>query len=160
MPVVDGCADMIFMSMVWHHISDKGAAVAGFRRVLRHGGYLCIRTATVDALGTCLYLDFFPTARAINERMLSSRQALIDQVVGDRFSLVNHALIRQTIAPSLREYAERIALRGLSDLAAITDEEFDEGMAALRRYCANDPASETEEEVDLFVFQRATEASG
>ncbi len=45
-PVAAHSADLIFLSMVYHHIQDKDRACEEFRRVLRPGSYLWIRTST------------------------------------------------------------------------------------------------------------------
>jgi ubiquinone/menaquinone biosynthesis C-methylase UbiE len=38
LPLPDGCADLVFMSMVYHHLIDPTVAAGECRRVLRHGG--------------------------------------------------------------------------------------------------------------------------
>jgi len=43
LPLPDGCADLVFMSMVYHHLTDPSAVARECRRVLREGGYVCIR---------------------------------------------------------------------------------------------------------------------
>src|SRR5215472_5426126 len=46
LPVPDEFADMIFMSMVFHHFDDPKKAVRECRRVLRHDGSVCLRAGT------------------------------------------------------------------------------------------------------------------
>jgi ubiquinone/menaquinone biosynthesis C-methylase UbiE len=67
-PLHDGWADLVFASMVWHHIPDKHAAGREIARVLRRGRYLCIRTATLEAVDSELYLHFFPSARRLTSK--------------------------------------------------------------------------------------------
>jgi ubiquinone/menaquinone biosynthesis C-methylase UbiE len=43
LPFRDGCADLVFMSMVYHHFNDPTAVASECHRVLRQGGYVCIR---------------------------------------------------------------------------------------------------------------------
>jgi ubiquinone/menaquinone biosynthesis C-methylase UbiE len=42
-PLADGCCDLVFMSMVFHHIADRGAAARECRRLCRDNGYVCLR---------------------------------------------------------------------------------------------------------------------
>ena len=46
LPLADGSADVVFMSMVLHHFADVEAVAAQCRRVLRAGGHVCIRSST------------------------------------------------------------------------------------------------------------------
>ncbi len=63
MPLDDGVADLIFLSMVYHHIHDLRRAYTEFLRVLKPGGHLCIRTSTWELLNTYLWVPFCPGAR-------------------------------------------------------------------------------------------------
>jgi ubiquinone/menaquinone biosynthesis C-methylase UbiE len=156
MPLCDGCADLVFASMVWHHFSDKREAAAEIARVLRTGGYLCIRTTTFEALDSELYLHFFPSARSLNERIMPARHDLISCLTGCGLALTHHSVVRHPQNRNPLEYAERVGLRAFSDLASIPDREFRLGMEALRRHCAAAPQDqEIAVDVDLFVFRAA-----
>jgi ubiquinone/menaquinone biosynthesis C-methylase UbiE len=145
---------MVFISMVWHHLRDKQAAGAEIRRVLGTGGYMCVRTSTAETLDSCLYLRFFPEARRISEATLPMRQSVIDWAMGHEFDLLRHVCVVQEPDPSPADYCARIQRRGLSDLASITDEQFQSGLAALRQYCDEiAEARPVQEAVDLIVFR-------
>ena len=49
LPFTDGCADLVFMSMVYHHFTDPSAVAKECHRVLRHGGYAFIRNGTRES---------------------------------------------------------------------------------------------------------------
>jgi SAM-dependent methyltransferase len=49
LPLSDGCADLVFMSMVYHHLGNPAAATRDCHRVLRDGGYVCIRNGTRES---------------------------------------------------------------------------------------------------------------
>ena len=154
MPLRDGCADLVFASMVWHHIPDRHDAGRDIARVLRRGGYLCIRTPTLEALDSELYLRFFPSARRLNEQIMPARQDLIACLTDCGLQLIHHGIIRHPQNSSPREYAERVGLRAFSDLASISEEEFRRGMEELRQYCAVAPQDqEIAVDVDLFVLR-------
>ena len=48
LPLPDGCADLTFMSMVYHHFTDPTAVARECHRVLRQGGYACIDISSRD----------------------------------------------------------------------------------------------------------------
>jgi ubiquinone/menaquinone biosynthesis C-methylase UbiE len=49
LPLRGGCADLVFMSMVYHHVTDPTAVTKECHRVLRQGGYACIRNGTGES---------------------------------------------------------------------------------------------------------------
>lgn len=153
MPLASRVADLIFLSMVYHHIRDKVKAAREFRRVLKAEGFLCIRTSTTDSLDSYPYLQFFPKARQINMANLPSRIDITNFLQDNGFEIEGHTIVRQITAENHREYFEKIRLRGLSDLAAITDKEFYEGLTRFRKYCCEQNTYEAVfEDIDLFVF--------
>lgn len=153
---LDACAaDVLFLSMVYHHVGDKRAACAEFRRVLRPEGRVCVRTATRERVGSYLWLDFFPEARAVELGRLPSAAELQATFGRGGFRLVAREAVRQIFARDLREYADKIGLRAISSLRAIPDEAFARGLARLREHCAaRDEGRAVEEELELFVFGR------
>ena len=72
LPLPDGCADLVFMSMVYHHLSDPTSAARECRRVLRQGGYVCIRNGTRES--DFPHRHFFPALRALIDSDLPSRR--------------------------------------------------------------------------------------
>jgi ubiquinone/menaquinone biosynthesis C-methylase UbiE len=157
LPLRASCADLFFASMVWHHIPEKHEAGREICRVLRPGRYLCVRTPTLEALDSELYLRFFPSAKRLNEQILPARADLISCLTDCGLALVHHSVLRHPQASSPPAYADRVALRAFSDLASISDEEFRRGMAELGRYCTAVPREqEIGVDVDLFVFRSPT----
>lgn len=156
LPFEDSFADLIFLSMVFHHIGDKAKACAEFARVLKASGRLAIRTTTRERRESFLWLTFFPEAREIEARRMPSRDDLIATVERAGFRLEAYEIVRQEYARDFGEYYEKIALRGLSTLEAISDDAFEEGLARLKKFCeSQDAARRVEEEIDLFVFSKA-----
>jgi ubiquinone/menaquinone biosynthesis C-methylase UbiE len=43
LPLPEGRVDLVFMSQIYHHLPDPAAVARECRRVLRAGGYVCIR---------------------------------------------------------------------------------------------------------------------
>jgi ubiquinone/menaquinone biosynthesis C-methylase UbiE len=46
--LADGCADMVFLSMILHHLKECPRQAEECRRVLRRGGRICVRNSTHD----------------------------------------------------------------------------------------------------------------
>jgi ubiquinone/menaquinone biosynthesis C-methylase UbiE len=155
-PLAGDAIDLTFLSMVWHHLADKRRAGREIHRVVKPDRFLCVRTSTIELLDHYLYLQFFPSARAINERTLPARAQLTQWAAASGFQLIQQREIRQAIDPSIIEYARRIEQRGLSDLARISDAEFERGAQALRTHAQNvsESIAPIIEPVDLFVFVR------
>lgn len=62
-------------------------------------------------------------------------------------------VITQTIAPSWEAYAGKLSAGGDSVLARLSEQEFERGLAALRRQRAETLEQNIVEPVDLFVFR-------
>ena len=132
LPVKASSVDLIFLSMVYHHIVDKEQALAEFHRVLAPNGSLCIRNSTRDLIGRLPYLKYFPAARAINERKLP---AVLDVITccSEQMDFKEHSTFDHVFASTPEEYEHKIAARSLSDLTSIDDEEFEIGLTDLRK---------------------------
>ncbi len=153
-PLAEDKADLIFLSMVYHHIQDKTKAVMEFRRILKRDCFVCVRTSTPELLDSYLWMRFFPSARDIDARRLPSGDALVNTFGSNRFQFSEHTVIQQLFANSLSEYVGKIKLRGISSLREVSDDEYQEGLANLEKYCyENETGRAVLEDIDLFVFQ-------
>ena len=155
LPVEDGSADMVFMSMVYHHLADPEQTMRECHRILRDRGYVCIRNSTLDAIGTFPYLRFFNGIRSIAEGQLTSRSQMTSVLESAGFKSVTHKAVTHLMSPDWRSFADKMALRADSFLARLPDDDFETGMAALRAYAEQEaPGGAVTQEVDFFVFQR------
>jgi ubiquinone/menaquinone biosynthesis C-methylase UbiE len=154
LPLPDASIDMVFMSMVFHHFADPDQAVRECRRVLRRGGTVCLRAATIDRAGTYPYVPFFARSGAILNNVLQS-QTIIETIFASAgFQLVCHELISSEVAGSWGAYADKLAFRADSILSQLSDQEFEAGLAALREHAPTAPLDEPVIElVDFFVFR-------
>lgn len=150
----DDTADLVFMSQVLHHLADGPKALREIRRVLKSDGNLCVRQTTRENLDSYFYQRFFPAARAVDERRLPSRDALVGLAGSCQYRVVAIETLSHEIAPTSAEYVERIALRTYSDLECIDNGAFDEGLDALREYCSAHSDHPKRAENDLFIFEK------
>ena len=154
-PLEDGAVGLVFMSQVFHHLSDPQKALQEIHRVLAPGGCLVIRNGTAENNEETEWLQCFPEALAFDIARMQTRRALEETVCRRPFDLIAQQRFRQFFAPSYREYYEKIGGRGLSSLIAISDEAFARGMERFRVWADAQPPDEpVYEPVDVFIFRR------
>jgi len=149
----DGCADLVFMSMVYHHLIDPSAVARECHRVLREGGYVCIRNGTRES--DFPHRHFFPALRALIDSDLPSRREIEAVFSAGGFATVVHQVVTQITAPDWPSFVAKSALRADSFLARLSEEDFRQGMAALRNPGDSiDQSAAVSEEIDWFVLLR------
>ena len=154
LPLRDGSIDMVFMSMVLHHFEDPLRAARECRRVLREGGVVCLRAATVDRIATYPYEPFFRRSRSILEATLQTQERIEAIFREAGFDLARHELVRNEVASNWQIYADKIAAGADSILAQLSEAEFRDGLWLLTQHAQNAPAVPILEVVDLFAFRR------
>ena len=153
LPLPDGCVDLVFMSQIYHHLPDPAAVARECRRVLRVGGYVCIRTGTRE--NDVVVPNFFPSVRAMLDADLPSSNEVSSNLLAADFTLRHHEIVKEAIAPDWSSFVRKSALRADSFLARLPDMEFDQGMAALRAHGSSiNPNEAVIEEIDWFVFAK------
>jgi len=152
-PLDDGWADLVFMSMVYHHLRDPDRACVEIARVLKPGGHFCVRTSTCERLHTYPWFSCFPEALEIDLKRLPSAEGLREELESRGFRRTGHEIVHQFIAGNIGEYYEKIGMRAVSSLREISDEAFEKGMERFARYCADcDPGEPVYEDIELFTF--------
>jgi SAM-dependent methyltransferase len=140
------------MSMVYHHLGSPAAATRECHRVLRDGGYVCIRNGTRES--DFPHRHFFALQPLIDTE-LPARAEIAATFESAGFARVTHQVVRQRIAPDWPSFVEKSALRGDSFLARLSNNEFRAGMDALQAYADRiDASAPVTEEIDWFVFAR------
>jgi len=143
LPLRDGCAGVVWMSTVLHHLADREATASETRRVLDPGGVCLVRGFFADRSDNG-WLPHFPG----QERARASFPAITDTAV----LFAQHGLaLRHVIGVTsdrnmtLGEAAEWIRLMRSADslLAAFTDEEIEIGLRALDAHASQPCAPNT-----------------
>lgn len=132
LPFPDGAFDLVFASMVLHHIEDLDQAASEVRRVLRPAGHLVVRTCFSETIDTPVQA-FFPSLLGVERSLLPSRSHIVHTFADRGLHLANQQMLRQRMDGSHRGYADRIRRRAVSTLRMILDEEFEAGMRHLDR---------------------------
>ena len=152
-PLPDDSVDLIFMSMIFHHIEDPVLAARECRRVLRDTGIAFLRAGIRDRISSYPYVEFFPESRPILEEILPSAAKIREIFESAGFTTVDTDLITQQIASDYVAYAEKIAAGADSVLARLSPSDFQAGMEALQSYAIRIGAKPVTEPIDVFVFR-------
>ena len=155
-PLATGKSDLVFLSMVYHHLASVPRALGEIRRVLGPGGHVLVRNPTTESHEQAYeYLRCFPEAVELSRRTLPSREGLTRAFVAAGFARASHEVVWHRFADSHADLLRKIGLRGLSTLEGISDEAFARGLRELERHCREAPRDgPIYEPVDLFAFRR------
>jgi hypothetical protein len=114
-----------------------------------------IRTTTLeDVESPYPFLEYFPSALAIDRARMPAAASVIADAVGAGLTLLECRAVSQRLAANPAEYCERIAQRGFSSLQMISDAEFEKGLEGLRRWSERAAAAPINEPLHFFVFER------
>jgi SAM-dependent methyltransferase len=153
LPLPNDCADLVFMSQVYHHLNHPPAVARECRRVLRQGGFVCIRNSTRET--DFPHRHFFPGLEPLIDSDLPSQRDIERVFAAADFSPVVHRVVTQVVASDWPSFVEKSALRADSFLARLSDDDFHQGMASLRAHGDKiDPGDPVTEEIDWLMFTR------
>jgi ubiquinone/menaquinone biosynthesis C-methylase UbiE len=148
-PCADASADLVFMSMAFHHFASPAQAATECRRVLRNGGMVCVRNSTRDRSSP--YEAFFPNYRSALD-ILRPVADIVAAFTKNGFKQKHHEVVPHVMARDLQELAEKASHRADSTLVRLSDADFEHGLAKMRAAPAtSEPAMI---EIDLLVFAR------
>jgi ubiquinone/menaquinone biosynthesis C-methylase UbiE len=152
-PLPDDSVDLVFMSMIFHHLENPALAAVECRRVLPADGTAFLRAGTKEHISSYPYLNFFPQSRPILEEVLAGGDSVVAAFTSAGFCEVKVDVITQEIAPSWAVYAEKLAAGGDSVLARLSPSDFQSGMDALRLHANRNRSEAVYEPIDVFVFR-------
>lgn len=154
-PLGEAECDFAFLSMVIHHVDDLAECCRELRRVLKPRGTVLIRNSFKNRLVSVPFYDFFPNARAVDNERLPGVEEVEAVFLANGFRRVAFETIRQQIDASLADHYERIKTKSLSTFELISEEEFQAGVAAMKRAVEGESApGPIVEDIDLLVFEK------
>ena len=152
-PLPDNSVDLIFMSMIFHHLEKPALMARECRRVLREDGTAFLRAGTRERISSYPYVDYFPESKPILEKCLPTNTSVREVFEAAGFRMLTLELVTQQIASSYTVYAEKLSAGADSILASLSQREFDNGMTALRAHAAHTDGAAVFEPIDVFVFR-------
>ena len=152
MPAEDASADLVFLSMSYHHLTDPAAAARECRRVLRPRRFVCVRTSTADQRSP--YAPFFPGYQEMADKILPKAAAITALFEANAFRTLSHELIAHPMAPNWADLADKAAFRADSILLRLPNASFVKGVLAMRAQAPPAPDEFVGMNIDLFVFAK------
>jgi ubiquinone/menaquinone biosynthesis C-methylase UbiE len=152
LPAGDASADLVFLSMSFHHFADRTKALRECRRVLRPHGLVCVRNSTAEQRSP--YAQFFPGYQEIADQVLPSAGDIGSSFEQAGFRLRSHDLVAHQMAPNWMALAEKAAMRADSILVRLPHASFVEGVLAMRAQAPSAPDEFVGMNIDLFVFAK------
>jgi ubiquinone/menaquinone biosynthesis C-methylase UbiE len=152
-PLPDASADLIFISLAFHHFSDRAKAVSEMHRVLRPQGRVCLRSPTAEQRSP--FAPFFPGYQEIADRVLPSAKQIQTAFERGGFRMTAHDILAHKMAPSWLALADKAAIRADSILQRLPNVSFAEGVIAMRAQARTAPDEFVGMNIDLFVFAKA-----
>ncbi|MBL7259397.1 class I SAM-dependent methyltransferase [Paractinoplanes lichenicola] len=152
-PFGAGVFDAVWASQMIHHVGDLPGFAAELRRVLRPAGRVLIRGGFGPVQEIPLY-RYFPSAWADGTAARLGLDRITEVLTAAGFATVECLQVEQTFVADADEFVEKAASRSLSPLAALPDQAFEDGLAALRRDAAEGRVTgPIVERLDLVVFR-------
>ena len=109
LPLEDRSVDLVFLSQVYHHLTDPAAVARECSRVLRRRRHVCIRNTTRE--DDFVYRHFFPLQELI-DRELPAREDIEAVFVNAGFAKTSRRTIAQLVSPDWRSFVYASALPG------------------------------------------------
>jgi hypothetical protein len=124
-------------------------------RVLRRGGYVCVRTGTRENI--VIAPLFFPAVRAMLDADLPPRHQIKSNFIASGFAPRHYEIVTEVVASGLAHLAQKSALRADPFLARLSDR-------SLTRECVRSVIisliswrnEAVTGEIDWFVFTKIT----
>lgn len=151
LPLRDRFVGAAFALNVMHHVSDRGAAARELARTVVPAGLLVVTGSVADDYHQHLMSRWFPSYPAVVNEMCPTPGELERDLAAGGWELRLAEKREHALAESLSAYAERIALRGQSILELLPDDEFHEGVKAMREDARSEHGPVVDH-YDCFVF--------
>jgi ubiquinone/menaquinone biosynthesis C-methylase UbiE len=154
-PLPDASVDLVLLYLVWHHVTDRAAAAAEIRRVLRPGGRVLMRSTFSDRMPQLTWHTYFPRAVQLEREIFPATGEVLDTFAQVGLRSAGIDIVRVSVVESFAEYAQRLHTRSISIFEHLTEDEIESGFARLDADVAADRVpGRLAEDGDLLVLER------
>jgi ubiquinone/menaquinone biosynthesis C-methylase UbiE len=140
LPLGDEGFHLVFFWMAFHHVADKGRAVAQLRRVLQPGGWVAILTATPEHVRSHPLNEYFPSMAGIDVKRMETPERWMRLLVDGGFEWAAEQELRDRRTRTAANLVVAVRARYLSTLALLPEDEFEAGLRRLEAEAESDPA--------------------
>ena len=155
LPFGSNSFDIVWASLVWHHIGDSATACREVYRVLAAaGGQFLLRTAFINVESPGALFDYFPSARSIQMSRYPEKNSLLQHLEAAGFSEIRHSRLSVPVSSTFGEYVQKVRSRAYSILLALSDEEYFQGLSQMEADLVRGKASPVLLPSDLVVATR------
>jgi SAM-dependent methyltransferase len=131
LPLATASASWVESRYCFHHFDDERAFFREAHRVLADGGVLrLVNVMPLEDPDFTLY-DFFPEARAVDERRWRRSDELVAWMKAEGFVDVTYSVASTTTRVAVDDYVAILRSRTISQLALIDDDAFARGVGRL-----------------------------
>jgi SAM-dependent methyltransferase len=138
--------------MVFHHFDDPWKVARECGHVLRPGGRIFVRAATVEQIPAYPYVPFIPASRPLLEERLPKKELVMQVFEAAGLQTMSVGVVVQEIAATYAAYVEKLAAGGDSILASLTASDLENGFDAIRAHSGKVDPKPVSEPIDVFVF--------
>jgi ubiquinone/menaquinone biosynthesis C-methylase UbiE len=154
LPIADSSADVVFISMAFHHFADPLRVARECHRVLTRNGCVFLRAGTAERIPSYPITPFFPDAVPIMELVLAPAERIKETFEMAGFRTVRVGELEQEMAPTHAEFAAQLDADGGSVLARLETAQMEAGLRAVHAHARQVDPSPVREVIDFFSFAK------
>lgn len=153
-PLPDASCDAALLFFVWHHVTDREAAVAELHRVVRPGGTLFVQANFSDRMPDVWWFRVVPEWKMVDAAQFRPEGDVKSDFAGAGWTLVAQEEVAWVRSANLAEDFEKLKLRAVSLFAHISEESAARGLADLEAAMPTLADGPQWESSQLLVFRR------
>lgn len=155
LPLVGGVFDVVFLSMVAHHLQDLDRVASEIARTTRPEAIVVFRNVFRGRMADIPLFRYFPSALDIEDARAPAVDDIVEAFAVHGFEMEVLEAVPQETDPSMAAYYERLSRRALSVFEFLTDDEIAHGLRRLHDDAqAADGNAPVHEPIDLLILHR------
>jgi len=153
LPLPTDSCDAALLFFVWHHVTDRAAAVRELRRAVKPGGTLFVQANFADRMPDVWWFRVLPEWRRVDQAQFRTGEEVTGDFTAAGWTLVARDEVTWQRSASLAEDYEKLKLRAVSAFEHLSEEAVEAGFAALDAALPTLDAGPQHETSELLVFR-------